>query len=241
MAWTAPASQSDGTRIGATIWNAQIYANLRYLKGLDGIPHIENGIDLTEIAAPATPSSGRGRLYVDTDGLLRSIDDSGRASRASYGRGTAFPGSWPQNVPFYREDLNWWCYYDGTRWLTCHEYEATIEWFPAVAYPLSATNTPGLHMARSDRNYYITRGRMYANAAATINGSNYWTIDVQDDFAVSIWSNQLPAAGALIFENGSINSVVTLSNYIGIYATKTGSPGNLIAVNVTLWYRLVVT
>lgn len=69
MAWTAPASQTDGTRIGAATWNAQIYANMRYLKGIDGIPHIENGIDLSEIAAPGAPASGVGRLYAGSESL----------------------------------------------------------------------------------------------------------------------------------------------------------------------------
>lgn len=34
-------------------------------------------IDFTEVAAPATPASGFGRLYVATDGTLHFIDDAG--------------------------------------------------------------------------------------------------------------------------------------------------------------------
>lgn len=69
MAWTAPQTWVDGTRVGAASLNTHVRDNLRYLKGLDGIPHIENGIDLTEIAAPGAPTSGRGRLYAGSNSL----------------------------------------------------------------------------------------------------------------------------------------------------------------------------
>jgi hypothetical protein len=77
MAWSAPSTWTDGVLVTATQLNAQIRDNARYLKGLDGVPYIENAIELPEMATPATPASGRGRMYFKTDGYAYSLNDSG--------------------------------------------------------------------------------------------------------------------------------------------------------------------
>ncbi len=101
MAWTAPATWSDGVVVSAADLNNQVRDNLRYLKGLDGVPYIENAIELPESAAPTTPASGRGRLYVGNsgvnNGVASCVDDAGTAYQmVRYATGTftpAFTGS----------------------------------------------------------------------------------------------------------------------------------------------------
>lgn len=44
MAWTAPRTWTDEELINDTIMNAHVRDNLRYLKGLDGVPTIESGL-----------------------------------------------------------------------------------------------------------------------------------------------------------------------------------------------------
>lgn len=77
MAWTTPVTWADGALVAAVDLNAQVRDNLRYLKGLDGVPRIESAIELPEASTPSTPSSGYGRLYFDTGGLLTSLNDAG--------------------------------------------------------------------------------------------------------------------------------------------------------------------
>lgn len=77
MAWSTPQTWVDGVVITAAAdMNPHVRDNLRYLKGLDGVPYIENALELPELATPATPASGRARLWPATSGLLYGIDDA---------------------------------------------------------------------------------------------------------------------------------------------------------------------
>lgn len=76
MAWITPFLQQQNVKVQASDFD-QYYYDLRYLKGLDGVPYIENAIELPELATPATPASGRGRYYVGTDSVPRAINDGG--------------------------------------------------------------------------------------------------------------------------------------------------------------------
>lgn len=67
----------------ATDLNLQVRDNLRYLKGLDGVPYIETAIELPEMATPATPAAGRGRAYFKSDGGLWIVNDGGQERRAA--------------------------------------------------------------------------------------------------------------------------------------------------------------
>lgn len=75
MAWALP-TFTNGVLVDATDLTALVN-DLRYLKGLDGVPYIEQALELPEVATPATPASGRGRLYIGADGAPRGIDDAG--------------------------------------------------------------------------------------------------------------------------------------------------------------------
>ena len=46
MAWTAPRTYTAGEIITASILNSAVRDNLRYLKGLDGVPTIESGLTI---------------------------------------------------------------------------------------------------------------------------------------------------------------------------------------------------
>jgi hypothetical protein len=76
MAWTTPTTWSNGVAVTASDLNTHVRDNLRYLKGLDGVPYIENAIELAEQATPATPATGRARLWPATSGLWYGIDDA---------------------------------------------------------------------------------------------------------------------------------------------------------------------
>src|SRR4051812_16129428 len=84
------------------------------------------------------------------------------AALLDLGRGTAFPtvghdGAAVQaGARFFRTDIGFACYYDGTRWLTAHEYPIPI--VPVTAY--TAAGSPNATIAaqiRTDYAPYITR------------------------------------------------------------------------------------
>lgn len=77
MAWNSPATWVDGVLVTAANLNAQVRDNLAYLKGSAGVVYIENAIEQPEAATPATPASGRARLWPATSGLWYGIDDAG--------------------------------------------------------------------------------------------------------------------------------------------------------------------
>jgi len=81
MAWTAPATWVDGALIAATDLNTHVRDNLLYLKGQAGVVFIENAIELSEQAVPATPAAAKGRVYIGNaspnNGIASCVDDGG--------------------------------------------------------------------------------------------------------------------------------------------------------------------
>lgn len=96
MAWTTPATWTDGVAVTAAQLNAQIRDNLRYLKGLDGVPYIEAAVELPEMTTPSTPASGRGRVFIGNtgvrNGVASCVDDTGAIYQmVRYDEGTFTP------------------------------------------------------------------------------------------------------------------------------------------------------
>jgi hypothetical protein len=190
-----------------------------------------------------------------TDAQLRelSAEFPRWTTTRNLGRGTAFPvtgdlpGGLRSDDRFYRTDLSWACYYDGTRWLTAHEYETALPVATTTASPVSATYSAN----RTDYAPYVTRAIMATNVATTNNATNYWTVNIRgingafsagttvigrntSSDTVAVWSFVETPGGSL--------STQTPANYAywEIQCTKTLAPG-AITVTIQLVYRLIVT
>lgn len=164
------------------------------------------------------------------------------------GGGSALPASAATGALFYRTDLGFLCYYDGTRWLTTNEYVMAAE-----LTTFAATNNSALdHAFRGDFIPYITRVAVVTNAAATNNGSNYWTITVAGvnlakGAADTIYSFTTAAHTAATFVQTDVGGgtlttqLLTNRQYwrtaCGITA---GAPGAL-TIHTSIYYRFVVT
>ena len=130
MAWSTPATWVDGSVVsasGAGGLNTQIRDNLRYLKGLDGVPRIENPLELPEAATPVTPASGFGRLYFKSDGRLYTLDDAGNEMAVTPLSGSYTPtygGATTAGVTTYGEQvgrylrIGTWCAVSLRVWWT---------------------------------------------------------------------------------------------------------------------------
>lgn len=168
-------------------------------------------------------------------------------SAVGYEEGTSFPPTPASGDKFYRTDLNWLCFYDGTRWLTCHEYTETLG-MQAVNLPATTTPFAVAYLAtRRDYQLYILRFTLHPFVATTNNGGNYWTIDARwansANVQTSLGTSNTSAGAANTNLDGSITINAPLNTgsfYIEIQATKTGTPGSFY-----LWgsmsYRLIVT
>lgn len=163
---------------------------------------------------------------------------------AGFNIGTSFPSSPATNDRFFRTDLGWLCYYDGTRWLTVHEYQADLTWYQRITLPYTGATPATLLLTplRTDRNYYYTRGKIYMEVATTNNGTNYWTCALVLNLT-TVWTlnTSADAANTGLNKEDSTAAVVTTGGFARFDVTaKTGAPG-AVTVHCAFWYRPIVT
>lgn len=163
-----------------------------------------------------------------------------------FSKGTAFPASgMPNGSLFFRTDLGWWCYFDGTRWLTCHEYES-----PHVLESTAVNGTQAAIRANGTAYApYITRVVCVVRVNTTNNGSNFWTIAVRglsDTQAATTTIHTFTTSGSAVntFVRGEANPPTnqTPANYSSFdiaLSFGAGAPGS-INVTTTIYYRLIV-
>lgn len=162
------------------------------------------------------------------------------------GGGAAFPASPTTGALFYRTDLGWLCYYDGTRWLTAHE--GAID--SPVVTNISAAGQTGLIPVRTDYELWVTKVAQWYLVATTNNGSNYWTITLRSvnssyggGSAVHTFNTSARTANVWYIEDGAPSATQNPTENSGfdINLVKTaGAPGNL-SIGMTVFFRLIVT
>lgn len=159
-------------------------------------------------------------------------------------KGSSFPGSPSSGDVFFRTDIGWHFFWNGTYWLTTFELLASI---PYRFY--SSTQTLESFAVRQDYRPYITRCVINALVQTTNNGSNYWYMacrainqayNSSDDLYVPTTSSISPDVRTHFYSQ--VNRLST-HNPLADFdwaLTKSGSPGN-IAFNSTIYYRLRAT
>lgn len=189
---------------------------------------------------------GGTHISVDSTDPANPIVNVSGISTAGYDEGTSFPLTPALQDKFYRTDLNLLCYYDGTRWLTVHEYEVGIGSLDQLAN--STSNLPvGRWPVRQDFGIYLTKWRVVTFINGTNNGSNYRTIILQRRTAANasadIASINTATDAPSTWNDHSVNIDAPLdASAMQLQATTSsaGSPGGLYAP-MTLCYRLIVT
>lgn len=160
--------------------------------------------------------------------------------------GTSFPTTAAAGDIFFRTDLGFLCYYDGTRWLTSHELSIG---FVNADYAVNGS-TPSYFTL--DFGYFpaFTRISVIQRVQTTNDLNNYWivslyTMDHADQFVtqeqIASWDSSLDPA------NLYVNKLITPSapyptkhELIRYSATKNNAPGNLNHIYVTVSYRLII-
>lgn len=174
---------------------------------------------------------------------INNLQDAVVAIQTGLFGGNSFPGSPVSNQLYYRRDLDWLCFYDGTRWLTTFELSMQV---PSTTF--TASTSYALAAFRTNYAPYVTRLALSYYVATPNNGSNYWDIvwrGINSSYggATTILSQTTSAGSANTWTrleaapstaNPANNAILDLN------ITKVGSPGNLQVIG-TLFYRLIVT
>lgn len=157
--------------------------------------------------------------------------------------GTAFPANPAAGVRFFRSDLGFLCYHDGTRWLTIHEYSVIIGYSDVLTFTIGAGNNQRRGFPRSDYQIYLTRGQIQPTTGATNTGANYFTYTFTDG-TTTLWSftTAADAGNTLLNKNTtSFTQPAGVATFIRLDLAATGAPSNHSVRPAELWYRLIVT
>lgn len=162
------------------------------------------------------------------------------------GSGTAFPSAPPAGFRFFRTDLGWECYYDGTRWLTAYEDMAILAQQQTIS--TSPNNTAPI-VLRANYQPYITRVVCATRVSPTNDGSHYWAVTVQGlDIGITTsdtidsFTTAADTASARTLHATSAPAIPNPGNHVllRISVSATGSPSPIELIG-SIWYRLIVT
>jgi len=160
------------------------------------------------------------------------------------GEGTSFPGSPSTGDRFFRTDLGWSCFYDGTRWLTDFELS---HFFPyASGFAVDGDSGNGSRI-RGDYAIYVTRVSVSTYITGTNNGSNYWTVTLKTlHLGVGVaqfraFNSSADTHDVFTDHDSAADTPNPAYSYgMAIYYAKVGSPGTF-SYSANVCYRLIVT
>ena len=155
--------------------------------------------------------------------------------------GATFPGSPATNALFFRSDIGFLCFYDGSKWLTVKEYISN------GVVTLSAQSSFPFANLRTDYAPYFTRTPFSYYVATTNNSSNYWGVNIRCMNASNTSGDVIRntnTSSATVNTWNSVESSVsyapsTNKHHLEIFVSKSGTPG-AITVIATVFYRLII-
>ena len=205
MAWTAPRDWTDEEAIDETILNAHVRDNLKYLKGVDGVPTIESGliVDNTDgdeyFQLPSLTTAERNALsavngmliYNETTTVLNAYENGAWSAALGAKDHGALTG-------LGDDDHTHYLLADGTRNLTGNltvSSEVTIDGIDISAHDIATTGVHGagaytlLHTGDVDDTP--------VDAATTAPVSSNWAYDTKVNMIDAPLSPQLISGGVL--------------------------------------------
>lgn len=190
------------------------------------------------------------------DNLARTLAPSlsywliDRETFRHWGNGSVFPTG--TDIPsglrvgdrYFRTDLLLECVYDGTRWITAHNW--TVPILIPNRSPISV-NTTWVTRIRNDFDLYVERVDCSTVVQTTNNGSNFWTMVFQGinptiTGSANVWvpTTASDTVGVETDHSGISNQVPSVvPAYVGLNLQKTGAPGNII-VTATFTVRMII-
>jgi hypothetical protein len=182
----------------------------------------------------------------DTD-VLAGTSTTTLITPAAFGAtwGSDFPASpTSDDSPFFRSDLGFACFHDGTRWLTQHVMATQVVDRTGVA------NAEERVLVLSDTAWdiYITDIQVNTYVDTTNNSSDYWTLEIQgQDLArtsesVAFTVNTSADAADTWIDHSGPATDASPTNQITLISdvSSNDSPGTL-DYTVQFYYRYIIT
>jgi hypothetical protein len=159
------------------------------------------------------------------------------------GAGTSFPGDPSTNDTFFRTDLGWLCYYDGTRWLTTWESSVFLS---QTLYTANAN--PLVTVPRHDYAYYVSRVVHNTYVDTTNDETDYWIINTEGQNIaggttnlITTFNTSEDSPDTHTQHEGAADTPTPANTYrIQVSLLKNNSPGDIYFTS-KVYYRLVVT
>lgn len=160
--------------------------------------------------------------------------------------GTTNPVSPATNDRFFRTDLGFMIFFDGTRWLTMHTYTHNRQRLALSATDIS--NELRGSLPRIDYVPFIVRIAVWTRVVTTNDGTDFWTILIEgQNLAQSSQTTVL----SFLTSSDTVNvytrhdatpsdSTPSNNDHFNLSLTKNNTPGNL-DIDLQLEYRLIVT
>ena len=157
--------------------------------------------------------------------------------------GSAFPASPETGQEFFRTDLGFRCYYDGTRWLTAEYASQAI-----TRAGITNAEERGIIMPKSDYDIYVTQININTYVDTTNNSSDYWTFQLNgvalarapESTFFSV-NTSADAADTWVDHSGpATDASPTNQVYIFTDVSSNGTPGAF-DYDVQVNYRYIIT
>lgn len=166
----------------------------------------------------------------------------------AWNAGTANPTALT-NARFWRTDLGFEIYYDGTRWLTTQLYSWDLQLADVASLPIAAASIPATThrgpLLNGEYDIYITKAYYWFFVTTTNNGTNYYSFTLKDAPGAATLhaavNTSAVAANTHLQLVGTVNALVgTTDKEIEVFVDKVGTPGTLY-LGAKVFGRLVVT
>lgn len=156
--------------------------------------------------------------------------------------GTSFPTSPQTGYRFFRSDLGYECFYDGSQWLTCQVFEARMMALSATVTGENNAAATQIVPNLTDYGIYLLRWESVAFVLTTNTGANYWTLRLRGAGSTTLASYDTSAYSVGVAVRNTITSFSSPGgyDYFNVRTETTGAPGTL----TWRWaarYRLIIT
>lgn len=215
--------------------------------GLSVTPANPGGAVALQAAYPGTQQTGNANL----SGSINAGTTYYKAGVEWMGQGTSFPGSPTTNQRYFRTDLGFEYYWNGTRWLTIQLFDLTLAIRSAAALSGSSTFNVPVNRKHSQGGIWVDSIEgAFVPVTVAQSGSNYYTLTCTIYTSGNLTATSLTLTGTTTTQTFTSTGpwyemAVDIGQALGTgpflfqgFLAPTGSPGTYFFAAV-MSYRLI--